>query len=397
MPVLSVAHREELVARLLHATRGIAYVAQLDRETGRLSDLAIAECARAQELLPLAPGSSFGAALEAAIPPEDQQARLRAFQSGRREVQTRVRCTDQEGTTHWLHEEAIVEGTHVVGVLSVLPTVPPTIEPLVRPEPEPAAPRPRSLRTLAKPTTSGELERALDEKQFTLAYQFQLRPAERMLVGAEVFVRWRHPSQGLLFPGRFLQKAEESGLIIPLGTWVIEAAFAQQQAWLQRGYSIPLSINLAVNQVTSPHFAEQLPAAPLSLELPESALALHGKALVPHLTALKERDFTLGLDNAGLTPLPESLLEQLPLSYVKLSRTIVQDLDSPENQQRAEALAAQAREHNLQLVADGVETSAQATWLQERGYPVLQGYLYSRPLAAEALEEIIRSGSYQLP
>jgi EAL domain-containing protein (putative c-di-GMP-specific phosphodiesterase class I) len=397
MPVLSVVHREELVARLLHATRAIAYVAQLDPETGKLSGLALAEGVRAQELLALAPASSVAAALDAAIPHDDQQARQRAFQSGKREVQTRFRYTDHAGTAHWLHEEAIVEGQHVVGVLSVLPTPAQVTEPLLRPEPEPTSPRPRSLRTLTKPTTSGELERALDEKQFTLAYQFQLQPAQRTLVGAEVFVRWRHPSQGLLFPGRFLQKAEESGLIIPLGTWVIEAAVAQQQAWLQRGFRVPLSINLAVNQLTSPHFAEQLPSAPLSLELPESALALHGKALLPHLTALKERDFTLGLDNAGLTPLPTTLLEQLPLSYVKLSRTIVQELDSPENQQRAEALAAQARTHGLQLAADGVETSTQALWLQEHGYPILQGYLYSRPLAAEALEDIIRSGSYQLP
>lgn len=403
MSALTSERLSELLARLLQATRSFAYVAQLDDETGSLQGFSVAEPERVQSLLPLAPGRSF----EESLAPDDQHQRREAFRTGERAVQTRFRCTDANGTVHWLHEEAIVEAGRVVGILSLLPApaqaaVAEPLAPLAAlPADDPlAAPRPtraRMLRASSKATSSADLEQALEENQFALAYQFQLEPETRLMTAAEVFVRWRHPSQGLLFPSRFLQKAEESGLIIPLGNWVIKAACQQQQEWRQRGYFLPLIFNLTTDQLTSPGFVEHLPEAAIRLELPESAIALHGERLAPYLQSLEERGFVTGLDNAGLTPLTDSLLETLPVRFLKLSRTIVQGLDVPETAQKARQTLLQAHRHGLQLIAEGVETPEQAQWLLATGCQVLQGYFYSRPLSGEALEEILRAGSYQLP
>ena len=129
---------------------------------------------------------------------------------------------------------------------------------------------------------------------------------------------------------------------------------------------------------------------------PESALT-HPVSLKTGLCALAERGFQIGIDNAGLEPLDSALLTSLPLGYLKLARSLVQDLEAPESAQKAHRLLELGRTCKLTIIADGVETPQQAQWLQKEGCQLQQGYLYSRPLAAEALDEILRSGSYHLP
>ena len=181
-----------------------------------------------------------------------------------------------------------------------------------------------------------------------------------------------------------------------IGHWIASAACAQQAHWQTAGYYLPLALNLSTRQLLTPDFAQSLPDAPLFLEFSESALH-HGSALEPGLRPLAQRGFHIGIDNAGLEPLDPNLLATLPLSYLKLSRALVQDLQDPTSAQKARHLRELGRACNLTLIADGVETPEQAQWLQAEGYEQLQGYLYSRPIAAEALEEILRSGSHQLP
>ena len=382
-----------LLARLLAAARSFAYVAERDSETGALTKFMVAQPERAQALLPLHLETTYGAAFQAAILPDDLQARHATFQQQEGCFQNRFRCRDQRGMVHSIHEEASAEGNQVIGILSILPTA----ETIVLPTSEPApTSNPRLLRRRTSSIAAADIELALAQNQFTLAYQFQVIPAQHRLVSAEVFLRWRHPQQGLLFPAKFLSVAEEAGLIGAIGHWTATAAAAQQALWATADVHLPLALNLSTRQLLDPQFAQSLPDATLLLEFPESALT-HPASLTPGLCALAKRGFQIGIDNAGLEPLDSALLTSLPLSYLKLARSLVQDLEAPESAQKAHRLLELGRACKLTIIADGVETPQQAQWLQKEGCQLQQGYLYSRPLAAEALDEILRSGSYHLP
>ncbi|WP_395091187.1 EAL domain-containing protein [Armatimonas sp.] len=382
-----------LLARLLAATRSFAYVAERDPETGLLTHFEIAQPERAQALLPLSLETSYGAAFHAAILPDDLQARHATFRHRDVRFQNRFRCRDQRGIVHTIHEEASAEGNQVIGILSILPSA----ETIVFPTPEPApTSNPRLLRRRISNITAADIESALAQNQFTLAYQFQVIPTQHRLVSAEVFLRWRHPQQGLLFPAKFLSVAEEANLMGAVGHWTASAAAAQQALWATADVHLPLALNLSTRQLLDPQFAQSLPDATLLLEFPESALT-HPTSLKPGLRALAERGFHIGIDNAGLEPLDSAQLASLPLGYLKLARSLVQDLEAPESSQKAHRLLELGRACKLTVIADGVETPQQAQWLQKEGCQLQQGYLYSRPLAAEALDEILRSGSYRLP
>jgi EAL domain-containing protein (putative c-di-GMP-specific phosphodiesterase class I) len=407
MSSLSSERLAELLSRLLTATRSFAYTAHYDPQTRQLTAPAISGEAQAQNLLKLAgTDAGYGVALLAAMPPEDLMKREALFEaalaSQQKVVQIRFRCRDAEGKTHWIHEEATVENGNIIGVLSVLPCVEKEEEaPFVLVEAAPAVfqPRPRLLKraqaTASLPTS--ELEEGLVKEQFTLAYQFQIQPQQRRIVGAEVFIRWRHPEQGLLFPSRFLPQAEESGFIHLLGQWMVQSAHSQQCAWEQAGYEVPLSLNLTGRQVTYPNFARSLPQGKLRFELTEATLLKHEELLLNSLTSLAECGFTLGLDNAGLGELTEAHLRRFPLRYLKIARSLVQNLESEESLQRTKRLLALGCAHEIEIIADGVETPQQAQFLQEAGCHTLQGYLYSRPMGAEALADVFCSGGYHLP
>ena len=397
MTSLSTERLAELLSRLLSATRSFAYTAHYIAEAKKVSAPAIAEEERAREILPLLEQSHYGEALLASIPLEDRARRALVWEAalteGARHVQARFRSLDAQGRTHWLHEEATIENGSIVGIFSILPAAD---EAPLMVEEAPTAARPRILKRANAAVRASEFEEALARDQFTLAYQLQIQPQQHLLCGAEVFVRWRHPEQGLLFPSRFLPQAEESGFIHILGQWMVEAAYRQQCAWEHAGYLVPLSLNLAGRQILHPGFAESLPVGKLRFELTEAALLQHGELLLPGIKALVEHGFTLGLDNAGVGGLTAEILERYPIHYIKVARSLVQNLETEESAQKASRVIALGNALRLEVIADGVETPQQAQQLQESGCSVLQGYLYSRPLSAEALEDVFRSGNYHL-
>ncbi len=400
MSSLSYDSLAELVSRLLAATRSFAYTANFSLEGNQLSPPAIAEELRAREVLPLEVEGQgrFGEALLASIPLEDRARRTTTWEAARlagtRTVQVKFRSVDAQGRAHWLHEEAILEHGTIVGVFSVLPVAG---EAMLQLAEAPPAPRPRLLKRATTAVRISELEEGLTQNQFTLAYQFQLQPKQHLISGAEVFVRWRHPELGLLFPSRFLPQAEESGFIHQLGQWMVKTACSQQDAWEQAGYSIPLSLNLSSRQVLQPDFAAQLPGEKLRFELTEATLLQQGEQLRGGLKSLHECGFTLGLDNMGLAPLTTEILAQYPITYLKIARSLVQNLETPECLQKALRVIALGDSLGLEVIADGVETNQQAQQLQDSGCSTLQGYLYSRPISAEAMDEVFSSGSYRLP
>lgn len=352
-----------LLARLLEATRSFTYIAQRHPITGVLTQLEVAQPERAQALLPLTLETTYGAALLQAVLPGEQPL-----------PQGRFRCVDQSGSVHWLHSEASVAGPHVLGVLSVLPqAVAPTEAASIAPIANTNRPQ-RLQRNRSATLSPRELEEALTQNQLTLAYQLQLEPAPQRIVAAEVFLRWRHPVQGLLFPSRFVPLAEEFGLIRELSLWAAQTAAEQQRRWARLGFAFPLSLNLSPKALDEPSFVEALPAADFLLEVPAEALQ-QSETLAPRLHALARRGFVLGLDNAGLVPLVQKQLAALPLSFVKVARPLVQDLETLESAQAVRALVALARACQLTVIADGVETPEQASWLLAEGCHFLQGYL----------------------
>ncbi|MCX6366578.1 MAG: EAL domain-containing protein [Armatimonadetes bacterium] len=401
MSILSAERLGELLARLLIATRSFAYTAHYDTQAKRLAPPTIADPCRACDLLPLDNPEQlgFGELLLAAVPQEEQQRRQGLFEaaiaSQQREVKVRFQCRDTAGKTYWIHEEATLESGNIIGVFAVLPVVEET--PLLA-EPAPTSPstRPRLLKRHGNLTAS-DLEEGLRRQQFTLAYQFQLQPQQQRITGVEAFIRWRHPEQGLLFPARFLALAEESGLIEALGLWMAEAAYQQQREWQARGYDIPLCLNIAGRQLMQSGLAQKLPAGNFRFELTESTLLQHGEALRDSILALSRQGFPIGLDNVGIGYITEAILTRFPLRYLKIARSLVQNLDVEESAQKVQWIIELGRAHGLEVTADGVETPQEAQQLLAAGCSALQGYLYSRPIGAEALEEILRSGNYLLP
>ncbi|WP_309707391.1 EAL domain-containing protein [Armatimonas sp.] len=401
MSFLSAERLGELLGRLLTATRSFAYTAHYDAQARQLAPPTIADPRRACDLLPLDNPEqlSFGDRLLAAVPAEERQRRQDVFQdaftSQQREVNVRFRCIDTSGKTYWIHEEATLESGNIIGVFAVLPVVE-EAPLLAEPAPGPISTRPRLLKR-SSDLTASDLEAGLKKQQFILAYQFQLQPQQQRITGVEAFIRWRHPEQGLLFPSRFLSLAEESGLIEALGLWMAESAYHQQRVWQDSGYDIPLCLNIAGRQLLQTGFSQKLPAGNFRFELTENTLLQHGEALRESLLALSKRGFPIGLDNVGTGNITDATLMRFPLRYLKIARSLVQNLDVEESAEKVQWIIALGRAHGLEVTADGVETHQEAQQLLAAGCTALQGYLYSRPIGAEALEELLRSGNYLLP
>jgi EAL domain-containing protein (putative c-di-GMP-specific phosphodiesterase class I) len=401
MSFLSAERLGELLSRLLTATRSFAYTAHYDAAAKQLSSPAIADSVRAGELLPLGENDeqSFGQRFLAAIPEDERRRRQEifdeAFAAQQRAVQVRFPCVDLSGKTHYIQEEATLEASNVIGIFAVLPVLE-EAPLLAEPAPGHTTSRPRLMKRSGD-LTARDLEEGLSKQQFTLAYQFQLQPQRQRITGVEAFIRWRHPEQGLLFPSRFLALAEESGQIEALGLWMAETAYQQQREWQDHGYDIPLCLNIAGRQILQLGFAQKLPHGNFRFEVTENTLLQHGEALREGILALSKQGFPIGLDNVGTGHLTEATLKRFSLRYLKIARSLVQNLDVEESAQKVQWIIALGRAHGLEVTADGVETPKEAQQLLAAGCSALQGYLYSRPIGAEALEEILRSGNYLLP
>lgn len=242
-----------------------------------------------------------------------------------------------------------------------------------------------------------DLRKGLERNEFVLHYQPQV-DTNGYVTGAEALVRWQHSRRGLLPPAEFIPHAEETGLIYPLGHWVLEAACTQLSAWSARPETAQLNmaINVSPRQFRHPDFVEQVFSAldhtganpqKLKLELTESLLVHNVEDIIAKMVALKTRGVGFALDDFGTGYSSLNYLKRLPLGWLKIDQSFIQDvLTDPHDATIVRAILVLAKSMGLSVIAEGVETNAQRSFLAQHGCDAYQGYLFSQPLTFEQFE-----------
>ncbi len=254
------------------------------------------------------------------------------------------------------------------------------------------------IEVLDRMSTEHSLHRALERSELMLHYQPVVELEGVTTVGVEALVRWQHPAQGLVAPYRFIPVAEESGLIIPIGAWVLEEACHQLQDWQhpgQPGRHGTIEVNLSARQIDDPRIVrtvEQilsrtgLPPEHLTLEITESALMKNAASALSVLSALKELGVQLAIDDFGTGYSSLTYLQRFPLDILKVDRSFVEELGvSVEGEEIVSAVINLAHALGLRVVAEGVETTLQLDVLQAFECDLAQGYLFSKPLPASEI------------
>ncbi|MGE5526408.1 MAG: putative bifunctional diguanylate cyclase/phosphodiesterase [Rhodospirillaceae bacterium] len=245
------------------------------------------------------------------------------------------------------------------------------------------------------------LRRALDRLEFELHYQPRIDLQRRRMVGAEALVRWRHPTAGLIYPDRFIPIAEETGLIVPLGEWVMHTACAQTRAWHIAGYDpIGVSVNLSLRQFKQHSLVRSvqriltdtgLVASHLEMELTESLVMQDAEGAITTLKALRELGVHVAVDDFGTGYSSLSYLKRLPIAALKIDQAFVRDISDGQGDRGVLAQAIIALGHNLRLrvVAEGVETQEQVSFLEQHGCDEVQGMYFGRPVPAAEFEALL--------
>jgi len=245
-----------------------------------------------------------------------------------------------------------------------------------------------------KLSLENSLRRALERKEFLLYYQPQMNLMTGQIIGMEALIRWEDPEKGMVLPAEFISLAEETGLILPIGRWVLQTACSQNKAWQTAGLSpVCISVNLSSQQfkqlsimkdITSALRDSGLDPKYLMLEITESILMQNTDAIVALLHELNEMGLRISMDDFGTGYSSLNYLRRLPLFSIKIDRSFVKDINTnPDDVTIAKAVIAMAHSLKLNVVAEGVETKEQMIFLQELGCDEMQGYLLSRPVPAE--------------
>ncbi len=245
------------------------------------------------------------------------------------------------------------------------------------------------------------LHRGLQKKQFVLYYQPQMDD-EGQITGAEALVRWQHPQRGMVSPAEFISLAEETGLILPLGHWVLETACAQLASWSgQRETThLELAVNVSVRQFRQEDFVDQVLAVldrtgadpgKLKMELTESLLVSNVDDIISKMTALKSKGVGFSLDDFGTGYSSLYYLKQLPLDQLKIDQSFIRDIQVDLSDAAiAKMIIALAETMGLSVIAEGVENEAQRDFLTRHGCKAYQGYLFSHPLPLVDFEAFVR-------
>jgi diguanylate cyclase (GGDEF)-like protein len=245
------------------------------------------------------------------------------------------------------------------------------------------------------------LRRALEREQFSLHYQPKVGMAGEGVTGVEALLRWSHPDFGAVSPAQFIPLAEETGLVVPIGRWVLREACAQLMRWQARGlHPLSVAVNLSPRQFADEHLLDDIDEALgrsglspslLQLEVTESMVMRNVSRAVKVMDAIRGRGVRLAIDDFGTGYSSMLLLKQLPIDTIKIDRSFVRDLPADsEDCAIVQAIISMARALDLMIIAEGVETREQEAFLRERGCDEMQGFLFSRPVVADDLASLLQ-------
>jgi diguanylate cyclase (GGDEF)-like protein/PAS domain S-box-containing protein len=245
------------------------------------------------------------------------------------------------------------------------------------------------------------LRRGLERNEFLLHYQAKLDLHTGRITGVEALVRWQHPEMGLVPPAQFIPLAEETGLIVPIGKWVLNTACAQNVAWQREGLPpLHMAVNLSARQFADEDLVKDIASALestglrpelLELELTESMVIQNTERAGRVLAELKKMRVRLAIDDFGVGYSSLTHLKRFPIDTLKVDRSFIRDLPQDlEDKAITEAIIAMGKSLNLTVVAEGVETLEQQTFLQDHGCDEMQGYFFSKPIPSGEFAELLR-------
>ncbi|MSQ87779.1 MAG: bifunctional diguanylate cyclase/phosphodiesterase [Betaproteobacteria bacterium] len=258
-----------------------------------------------------------------------------------------------------------------------------------------------NVHTLERIALESDLRHALEREEFLLHYQPKVDVGSNRIVGMEALVRWQRPGQELIAPARFIPLAEETGLIVPIGEWVLKTACLQNKAWQDQGLPrLRIAVNLSPRQFAHPSLLQDvarvlaetgLDPIWLEFEITESMVIRDPEHAVSLLRSLKEMGIHLSIDDFGTGYSSLSYLKRFPLNSVKIDRSFIQDLPGDSNHTEiTQAIIAMAHSLRLGAIAEGVETEEQLRFLRLHGCNQMQGYLFSKPLPADQFLRLLQ-------
>jgi len=249
-----------------------------------------------------------------------------------------------------------------------------------------------------------DLRKAVNRGELILYYQPKVEIETGKLVGAEALVRWRHPEYGMVPPARFIPIAEDTGLILPIGSTVLQQACQQLKSWLDQGLTpVPVAVNLSAHQfrqndmvqaITSVIADSNLPPGLIELELTESSVMRNADSAVMLLNELHGMGLSIAIDDFGTGYSSLSYLKKFPIDRLKIDRSFVQDLGTSQaGEEIVGAIIAMAHSLKMSVIAEGVENSQQLQMLRELKCEEVQGFYYSRPVPAEEFAQFLAAGT----
>lgn len=259
-----------------------------------------------------------------------------------------------------------------------------------------------NVRSLEKLELESSLRRALDRGELLLHYQPQADIHTGEIIGAEVLIRWKHPDLGMVSPGQFIPMAEDTGLIVPIGQWVMDQAVAQNKAWQESGVPVvKLAVNLSAQQFRLP-LVEEVSAVLerhglshqfLELEITESMVMNNVERVIGMMTDLAALSVPMSLDDFGTGYSSLTYLKRFPIDKLKVDQSFVRDVPyNADDVSITRAIISMGKNLGLKVIAEGVETREQLEFLRNEGCDEIQGYLFSRPVPADEFRNMLVEG-----
>jgi EAL domain-containing protein (putative c-di-GMP-specific phosphodiesterase class I) len=258
-------------------------------------------------------------------------------------------------------------------------------------------------RAVERQWIEASLYSALAQREFVLHYQPKIDLETGALIGAEALIRWMHPERGLMLPNEFVSIAEDCGLIVPIGQWVVREACRQARAWMDRGLTpMPVAVNISAVEFGDPRFLGHLRAALddtrldpeyLEVELTESSLMQQVNASALALQALKQLGVQVAIDDFGTGYSSLSYLRQFPIDALKVDQSFIHEItDDPARTSGVRAVISMGRSLGHRVIAEGVETREQLAYLRAQECGEGQGHYFSRPLVNEQFVRLLETG-----